>query len=209
MIGIYKITSPSNRVYIGQSVDIHKRFTSYKGIDSLIKQTRLHASFIKYGYINHKFEIVEECTIEELNSRERFWQDAYDVLSKNGLNCMLTETDELPRKDSDITRQKKSIGNLGKKRTPEMNERNRIVQTGKIMSKESSEKKRIAMIGKIVPAEVGRKISESKNKLVLDTSTGIFYTSCGEAAIALGISRRSLSNKLVGARKNNTNLIYC
>ena len=29
MIGIYKITSPTNRVYIGQSVNIKKRFRSY------------------------------------------------------------------------------------------------------------------------------------------------------------------------------------
>lgn len=30
MIGIYKITSPSNRIYIGQSIDIEARWKSYK-----------------------------------------------------------------------------------------------------------------------------------------------------------------------------------
>ena len=30
MIGIYKITSPNNRVYIGQSINIEKRFIGYK-----------------------------------------------------------------------------------------------------------------------------------------------------------------------------------
>jgi len=33
MIGIYKITSPSNKVYIGQSINIEKRFKSYKRYD--------------------------------------------------------------------------------------------------------------------------------------------------------------------------------
>lgn len=30
MIGIYKITSPSGKVYIGQSVNIERRFLDYK-----------------------------------------------------------------------------------------------------------------------------------------------------------------------------------
>lgn len=30
LIGIYKITSPTDRIYIGQSKDINKRFNSYK-----------------------------------------------------------------------------------------------------------------------------------------------------------------------------------
>ncbi len=30
MIGIYKITSPTGRIYIGQSTNMEKRFVSYK-----------------------------------------------------------------------------------------------------------------------------------------------------------------------------------
>lgn len=30
LIGIYKITSPSNKVYIGQSTDLYSRFYIYK-----------------------------------------------------------------------------------------------------------------------------------------------------------------------------------
>jgi hypothetical protein len=91
MIGIYKITSPSSRVYIGQSVNIERRRKSYqKSIGS--KQAKLYASIVKYGFSEHIFEVIEECSIEELNTRERHWQDFYNVLSEKGLNCRLTGT---------------------------------------------------------------------------------------------------------------------
>jgi predicted GIY-YIG superfamily endonuclease len=41
MIGIYKITSPTNKVYIGQSLDIEKRFVNYKGLFCK-QQTKLY-----------------------------------------------------------------------------------------------------------------------------------------------------------------------
>lgn len=69
MIGIYKITSPSNKVYIGQSIDVENRLKRYKYFVSK-KQTRLYYSILKYGYDNHTYEVVEECKVEELNERE-------------------------------------------------------------------------------------------------------------------------------------------
>jgi group I intron endonuclease len=54
MTGIYKITSPTKKVYIGQSKDIIKRFKSYN--QKLGKgQPRLNNSFLKYGIKNHVF----------------------------------------------------------------------------------------------------------------------------------------------------------
>ena len=92
MIGIYKITSPSKKVYIGQSVNIESRFKSYLGMHSRnSQQVLLHSSFLKYGVDKHNFEIIEECSIELLNERERYYQDLFDVLN-NGLNCRLTTT---------------------------------------------------------------------------------------------------------------------
>lgn len=95
--GIYKITSPSDKIYIGQSKDITKRYKTYRKYNEP-KQRRLYYSVLKYGWENHKFEIIEECSIELLNKRERYWQDYYDVLNKEkGLNCNLTNTKQLPR----------------------------------------------------------------------------------------------------------------
>jgi group I intron endonuclease len=113
MIGIYKITSPTNKIYIGQSINIEKRFNQYKSISQTKGQKMLHYSFKKYGINNHLFEIIEECDIELLNQRERYWQEFYNVL-KDGLNCLLTDTKNSIKVFSKITIEKIRQGNLGK-----------------------------------------------------------------------------------------------
>lgn len=90
---IYKITSPTNRIYIGQTISLNRRLSAYKRNDCK-GQKRLFNSFNVYGFDNHKFEVIEECDVELLNKRERYYQDFYNVLSKNGMNCKLTNTNE-------------------------------------------------------------------------------------------------------------------
>lgn len=107
MIGIYKITSPSNRVYIGQSVDIKSRWKSYK-CKNCKSQPKLYRSFKKYGVDKHKFEVIHYCEIEELNELERYYQDFYDCIGRNGLNCMLTKSKLAPRVVSEETKRKVS-----------------------------------------------------------------------------------------------------
>lgn len=92
MIGIYKITSPSGRVYIGQSVNIALRKKSYERL-SCNEQSKLYNSLEKYGFSEHIFEVIEECNVEELNIRERYWQEYYNVMEE-GLNCRLTGTED-------------------------------------------------------------------------------------------------------------------
>jgi group I intron endonuclease len=84
MIGIYKITNPVGQIYIGQSIDIKKRWCQYKS--NLGKNQRmLNYSFRKYGYNNHIFVILEECKREVLNSREYYLISLYK--GKLSLNC--------------------------------------------------------------------------------------------------------------------------
>lgn len=93
MIGIYKITSPSKKVYIGQSVNIEKRFKEYKRLQCK-GQTIIYRSLKKHGVNKHKFEIICECIANELNEKERYYQDLYSCLGEGGLNCRLTETSD-------------------------------------------------------------------------------------------------------------------
>lgn len=99
MVGIYKITSPNGRVYIGQSKNLEERLRYYS-LKSSINQVKLHRSFKKYGIKSHKFEIIEQCLKEELNNRERYWQEYYEVLTK-GLNCQLTTSENAPHEMSE------------------------------------------------------------------------------------------------------------
>lgn len=93
--GIYKITSPSGKVYIGQSIDIEKRWGYYKTKKTNI-QPKLQNSFNKYGVTKHLFEILELCSEDTLNERERYWQDFYNVIV-DGLNLKLTPANEMGR----------------------------------------------------------------------------------------------------------------
>tara|TARA_R110000868_G_scaffold406567_1_gene687120 strand:- start:479 stop:931 length:453 start_codon:yes stop_codon:yes gene_type:complete len=91
MIGIYKITSPSGKIYIGQSVNIKRRIEQHK-YSKLI--TPLCRSFNKYGFENHKIETIEQCDVKLLNERERYWQDYFDATGAFGLNCILTKSND-------------------------------------------------------------------------------------------------------------------
>ena len=141
--GIYKISNSVNKVYIGQSINIPYRFKQYKNPNSCSTQTKLRNSINKYGLNNHKFEIVEECMIEELNDRERYWQDFYDCF-KNGLNCRLTTSSDKSGEVSQETKDRTSKSN-----------------TGKTCKKETKDKIRIANTGRTYGIEVRNKVSKN------------------------------------------------
>jgi group I intron endonuclease len=112
--GIYKITSPSGRVYIGQSVNIKRRWTDYRSRVKIMQEP-LARSFKKYGVENHQFDIIEYCIIEDLNCSERFWQEEFEVIGKNGLNCILTQCGEEKYQHSEETKKKISESKKGAK----------------------------------------------------------------------------------------------
>jgi group I intron endonuclease len=85
-IGIYKITSPNNKIYIGQSTNIQKRYSKYKTNQNK-SQVKIYNSITKYGWDLHLFEVLEECSIENLQSRETFWKEYY--INTFGWNNML------------------------------------------------------------------------------------------------------------------------
>lgn len=196
--GIYKITSPSNRVYIGQSENIHKRWKGYNCESAVKGQIRIYQSLKKYGVENHIFEIIEECEFLDLNKRERYWQDFYDVLGPKGMNCYLTETDELPRKFSKERNLKISKATKGRKRSPET-----IAKiAAKSRGRKRTEEQRLAMIGRNKGNE------NKKSKLVLDLEMGIYYDCVREAAEALCRNYSSLRSSLQGCYKSRTRFIY-
>jgi len=92
--GIYKITNPENKAYIGLSKDIEKRWKQYKNKvgDS---NKKLQESLKHLEYNNHIFEIIElvdynNLLTEKQNSkilreRERYWIKYYDS-DNSGLN---------------------------------------------------------------------------------------------------------------------------
>lgn len=122
IIGIYKITCLSNnRVYIGQSVNIKNRIQCHQ---SLLRRNvhfncYLQRSFNKYGEASFQFEIIEECSEQELNSKEIFWIKYYKAESRRkGFN--LIEPDNKGKyRHSESTRLKLSKLKTGSKHSKE------------------------------------------------------------------------------------------
>lgn len=89
--GIYKITNKiNNHSYIGQSINITERWSNEK-IDSKNENSKsynsiLSQAFRKYGIENFSFEILEECSKEELNDKEKYYIQHYDTYN-NGYNA--------------------------------------------------------------------------------------------------------------------------
>lgn len=89
--GIYKITSPTKSVYIGQSINVDERLRRYKKLQCCINQHILYRSFLKYGIENHTFEILIKgnFTKKELNKLEKEYiikYNSFRKLNKKGMN---------------------------------------------------------------------------------------------------------------------------
>jgi group I intron endonuclease len=98
--GIYMITNKlTNDRYIGQSIDISKRFKNYfslsyiKSKDSL----RINKALIKYGYSNFSLTILEYCDKSDLLVKEQYYCDKlnpqYNILkiARSSLNSIKKE----------------------------------------------------------------------------------------------------------------------
>jgi group I intron endonuclease len=80
--GIYKITNPEGKTYIGCSKDIDNRIKQYKNINCP-NQSLLLESLIYYGWKNHQVEIIEYTA--DLIEREKYWINHFQS-HKLGLN---------------------------------------------------------------------------------------------------------------------------
>lgn len=87
--GIYKITSPTGKIYIGQSWNMKKRWQVYKYLDCS-DQPKLYNSLKKHGSINHCFEIVcylpNDCSQTVMNDYETIYWSQYRDLGFHMLN---------------------------------------------------------------------------------------------------------------------------
>lgn len=154
MVGIYKITSPSNKVYIGQSENINIRW-KYSYYNMCCKQQPiLYNSFKKHGPENHIFEIIENCSLNQLNEREIYYKQKFinEFGWEMALFCEIFDQGGGPK--SNPTRNKIGKALKGKKHSEETKRKMSIKATGRIYSEEDKLK--------ISKAKKGKKFSEDK-----------------------------------------------
>ena len=157
-------------------------------------------------------ETIELCDVEILKDRERYWQEFYNVLSKNGLNneyvktqtkqrvlrkesLMLIQQSSIGRVLSDEHKEKISKGNIGKKHSQETKDKISKRHKGRKMTK-SHKRKAI------------KNLKPGNDKLVLDLNTGVFYDSLKEASSYSRYSNIYISKMVRGKINNKTGLVY-
>jgi group I intron endonuclease len=188
IIGIYKITNPSGKVYIGQSINIEDRWKKYQKYPESIKnQTKLYNSIIKHGYKNHIFEIIEECEEFKLLERETYWKNFYKVLEIPSLCCR--------------------IDGKGGKNSKETNLKISKIHKGKKYSEESKQKISKAKKGVVFTEEHKRKISEAKKgKTFLSNEAKYKISEANKNKIRTSFTKEKISSSMKETWKTNLNL---
>jgi len=139
--GIYKFTNPKGKSYIGQAVDIERRHQMYKQLNSDSVGPKFLNSLKKYGYENHKMEILEECNLEQLDEKEYFWKKEF--INENGWDNALffRLKDKKGGKHSLDTIEKMRNAKLGKKYSDESKQKMKKPKTEEHKQKISESKK--------------------------------------------------------------------
>ena len=84
MKGIYKISNPEGKIYIGYSTSLETRVEHYKKLN-IMTQPLIKESIEKYGWEHHAFSIIEECEDNIIKEREKYYIKLYNSFN-NGLN---------------------------------------------------------------------------------------------------------------------------
>ena len=163
---VYKLTSPSNKVYIGITCQpINKRWVNGKGYK---RCPAIHKAINKYGWDNIKKEVLyENLTEEHAKFEEIFLIRTYRSNDKRyGYNLTEGGDGVSGRKVSEETKKLISEKNRGKKLTNEQKEHLRQINLGKRHSEEAKRKISAAhkgnkyCLGKKHTEEFKRQISE-------------------------------------------------
>ena len=220
---IYRITNPNGRVYIGKSCNWRVRLFSYKN-GNTHKQRALHNSLVKYGFENHKIDIIDNFSSngEFASGKEIFWIRTYmshvnRFPHQKGLN--LTDGGEggLGTVRSMESREKARQRMLGTKFNYTKEQRDEIsnrhkgnkYNLGRKHSPEICERRRQIATGKFKDA-VGKEncrkaqiISKGKPIIQLNEAGEVIneFTHVKEAAIHLGIERHTITRLINGTGK--------
>jgi group I intron endonuclease len=210
MIGIYAIRQISTgRVYVGSSVNIKKRWQVHlRQLDSDIHHSVfLQRSWNKSGSSDFAFEILEQCSKEQLIERENFHMkvNLHKLLNSNkraslGFSGVHSEESKAKMSSSFSIERRKQISERMKIRmsnlSTEQIEKYRQTSSGRRHSEESKQKISKAVMGKINPPQNIAATKEANSKKVQHIQTGKIFNSFTEAGLFFGCSRVTIKNKI-------------
>lgn len=162
-VGIYGLQNRINKKwYVGQSLDIRKRWGKYRGMQCQA-QPKLYNALVKYGVSNFDFQVLEECGSDKttLDQREDHWIEVYDSIN-NGYNL---KGGGANGKHSNETKQKMSITKLGKTFSDEHKQKISKSLIGRPVSAKTRKKISMANMGKSAPRRGKTHTQESIEKM--------------------------------------------
>jgi hypothetical protein len=148
MVGIYKITNPSGKVYIGQSVNIKGRLKQYERCKSMNNiGPKIFYSLRKYGWKNHTVQILEECTTDQLNAKEVYWKNLHlmTVGWQNVLFCELHDNSTGPKNQE--TKEKISATMKGRSAVTPKKAVSKYTKSGNLIEEFDSQQKAAESVG--------------------------------------------------------------
>lgn len=83
--GIYQWTSPSGKSYIGQAINLKKRWREFRKPNSFYtsKGSKIDNARSKYkDFSKWEYKILEECNIDELDEKEKYYINLYQTKTK-------------------------------------------------------------------------------------------------------------------------------
>ena len=90
---IYKLTSPSNKIYIGRTENFNSRMTSHLSKANSTYQHPLYDSIRKHGWDNFSKEVIAEVSGDQIAyETELFYISLFDTVNK-GLNLQYNTKD--------------------------------------------------------------------------------------------------------------------
>jgi len=224
--GVYKITHiASGKSYIGISKDVHRRWTQHKSwVNTGARRSAIYSAMQKYGIDAFSWQIIEECSKDDLEMREQHWIAVFDTF-RNGYN--LTAGGEYNKEVSEESRKRMSDSHKGKKQPQELIEkrvkrgsehfaygkqrdeatRQKISQslTGKKHSEETKAKRSKALVGRKMSKEAvekskiartGMKFSEQARKNLSEAHKGNKHSEETKRKMSEAHKARNLAKRL-------------
>lgn len=220
---IYKYTSPSGKVYIGQTTREQDRRAEFLRLQQVYGGAKINNARAKYKPENFTYEVLERFSFNsvedarrKLDEREIHWISYYDSY-KSGYNSGLGGDSNLGHLVSEDTRQKIRSKLSGMKLSEET--KKKISESNKGKHKESpSDEARQKMSeshkgltvwnkGKHYNEEQMQKYQEGRKQVMkpiysVDSSGNIVkYSSIKEASQKIGCTSQAIQNALVGRCK--------
>ena len=183
MTGVYCIRNiENNKVYIGQSIDIKRRWRKHKSElnRNVHNNKHLQSAWNKYGKDAFEFNVLIECTEDKLDSYETEYIRLYHATDRQYGYCDM-DGGQKYRHHSEETKRKCGEKNIGRHLSQEIIDNLRKINTGRPLSEEHKRK--------ISESNKGRKKPHlgNNNKKIRCKNTGDVFESILKAAEWCGL----------------------